>query len=128
VPGNWQLLPPDANWHSYRFVSPTGEAWLALYAKPADDHSISAHMRWVRSVKGERITYERHGQSWIVVSGVKGDRIFYRKAMLACGNRRWHHLAFEYPAAEKRAFDQFVTQASRALRIYQRMGCGDENR
>jgi hypothetical protein len=33
----------------------------------------------------ERITYERQGQTWIVASGYHGDRIFYRKAMLACG-------------------------------------------
>ena len=36
--------------------------------------------------------------------------------MLACGNRQWHHLAFEYPAEEKLAFDRFVTRASYALK------------
>jgi hypothetical protein len=124
VPPDWTLLPPDNKWHGRRFVSPSGNAWLALYAKPVEGESVQTHMDEVRSAAGERITYEREGQSWIVVSGFKGDRIFYRKAILACGARRWHHLAFEYPAAEKRAFDRFVTRASYALKSYERVGCG----
>ena len=77
----------------------------------------------VRRGEQERITYERASRTWIVVSGYNGDRIFYRKAMLACGGRSWHHLAFEYPADQKRAFDQFVTRASYALKEYDQIGC-----
>lgn len=123
VPQDWTLLPPDSKWRGRRFVSPSGDAWLALYARPADSESLRAHMEAVKSGNGERITYEREGRTWIVVSGYRGERIFYRKAMLACGNRRWHHLAFEYPATEKRAFDRFVTRASYALKAYERIGC-----
>ncbi len=126
VPADWKLQPPDSNWHSYRFVSPARDAWLALYAKPADGESPGQHMKWLKAIPGERTTYERRGAGWIVVSGFRGDRIFYRKAMLACGNRRWHHLAFEYPAGQKAAFDHFVTQASHSLRAYRRTGCGSE--
>jgi hypothetical protein len=52
-----------------------------------------------------------------------GNRIFYRKAILACGGRAWHYLEFEYPAAQKRAFDEFVTHSSAALGAYARSGC-----
>ena len=38
--------------------------------------------------------YERREPNWIVVSGYKGNRIFYRRATLACENRQWHHIAF----------------------------------
>ena len=54
---------------------------------------------------------------------VIGDRIFYRKAMLACAGLVWHQLAFEYPTADKRAFDQLVTRASYALQAYGQVGC-----
>jgi hypothetical protein len=43
--------------------------------------------------------------------------------MLACSGQSWHHLAFEYPAEQKEAFDQFVTRASYALSAYDRTGC-----
>jgi serine/threonine-protein kinase len=124
VPSDWTLLPPDKNSHERRFVSPAGDAWLSLYAQPTRLESVSAHMERVKFMPGEEITYERQGQGWLVVSGYKGNRIFYRKAMLACGNRQWHHLAFEYPAEEKRAFDRFVTRASYALKEYELVGCG----
>jgi hypothetical protein len=38
--------------------------------------------------------YERREPNWIVVSGYKGNRIFYRRATRACENRQWHHIAF----------------------------------
>ena len=95
-------------------MSPSGDAWLSLYAQPPGSESVEAHLEEVRRGEHERITYERASRTWIVVSGYNGDRIFYRKAMLACGGRSWHHLAFEYPADQKRAFDQFVTRASYA--------------
>jgi hypothetical protein len=45
----------------------------------------------------------------------KGERIFYRKVVVACGQRQWRHIAFEYPAEAKRAFDSLVTSMSKAL-------------
>ena len=123
VPSNWHLLPEDEESHERRFMSPSGDAWLSLYAEPPGSESIEAHLEDVRRGEHERITYERAGRTWIVVSGYKGDRIFYRKAMLACGGRSWHHLAFEYPAEQKRAFDEFVTRASYALKEYNQIGC-----
>ncbi len=122
VPPDWKLLSEDATSHERRFVSPSGDAWLSLYARPPDE-SIEAHLERVRHHDHERITYERGGATWIVVSGYRGDRIFYREAMLACGGQSWHHLAFEYPADQKLAFDQFVTRASHALSAYNRTGC-----
>jgi hypothetical protein len=35
--------------------------------------------------------------------------------VLACGERQWRHIAFEYPAEAKRAFDSLVTSMSKAL-------------
>jgi hypothetical protein len=105
VPRDWTLLPETPERHERRFFSPSGDAWLALYARPPI-HDIESHLEGVRNHEYERITYERRGRAWIVVSGYNGDRISYRKAMLACGGRSWHHLAFEYPAEQKRAFDR----------------------
>ncbi len=124
VPPDWKLLSEDTTSHERRLVSPSGDAWLSLYARPPDE-SIEAHMERVRHQDHERITYERRGATatFIVVSGYNGDRIFYRQAMLACSGQSWHHLAFEYPAEQKQAFDQFVTRASYALSAYNRACC-----
>lgn len=122
LPPDWKLQPPDPNWRGKRLTSPDGSGWLAVYEAPADK-SVADHMKAVAFAEGERVTYLRRGSSWIVASGFKGDRIFYRKAMLACGDTRWHHVAFEYPAAQKRAYDRFVTRASHALGAHRNDGC-----
>jgi hypothetical protein len=121
IPHDWTLLPPKSN--EWRAVSPRQDAWLSLYATPIDA-PVSSHLRQWGVGEGDRVTYQRHGQGWTVVSGYTPDnRIFYRKTMLACRGRKWHNLEFEYPASDKSAMDEFVTRASYALGAYNRAGC-----
>jgi hypothetical protein len=121
IPHDWTLLPPRSN--EWRAVSPRRDAWLSLYASPVRG-SISSHLRQWGLGAGDRVTYQRQGQGWIVVSGHTADNhIFYRKTTLACEGRKWHNLAFEYPASDKRAMDEFVTRASYALGAYRKAGC-----
>jgi|SRR6266508_499829 len=115
VPPDWQLQPPDPNWHGRRFLSPDGQSWLAAYSSPADRGALAAHLKEVAFVEGEEITYLQGERSWIAVSGFKGDRIFYRKVVLACAGKTWRQIALEYPAQAKRAVDGLVSRVSRAL-------------
>jgi hypothetical protein len=121
VPRDWTLLPPKSN--EWRAVSPRKDAWLSLYATPADGRAASRLRQWGISA-GDRVTYQRRAEGWTVVSGYTADnRIFYRKTMLACGGRKWHNLDLEYPASDKSAMDRFVTRASYALSAYNKAGC-----
>jgi hypothetical protein len=121
IPRDWTLLAPKNN--EWRAVSPRQDAWLSLYIAPAEG-STSSHLRQFGIGPGDRVTYQRHEQSWTVVSGYTAEnRIFYRKTMLACEGQKWHTLALEYPASDKRAMDEFVTRASYALESYSRTGC-----
>ena len=121
IPHDWTLLPPKSN--EWRAVSPRRDAWLSLYTTPLEG-PVSSHLRRWGVGEGDRVTYQRQGQGWTVVSGYTADnRIFYRKTVLACGGRKWHNLAVEYPASDKRAMDELVTRASYALAAYNRAGC-----
>ncbi len=122
IPHDWRAVAPPQGVNARGFVSPDGNSKIVLYAKPAN-RPVDAQLRRLRRVRGGDITYERAGRTWIVVSGFVGNRIFYRKAILACGGRAWHYLEFEYPAAQKRAFDAFVTRSSAALGAYATSGC-----
>jgi hypothetical protein len=115
VPSNWRLQPSDTNWKGKRYLLPDGDAWFALYISPADQEPIAAHMRAVTFADGEEITYLRGERDWIVASGQKAGRIFFRKAMLACGGKSWRHIAFEYALEAKRRMDRVVTRAARVL-------------
>ena len=115
IPSDWRREEPDQKQSGSRFVSPAGDAWLAFYATPADQEPVDQHWKVVAYADGEELNYLQREPSWVVVSGFKGERMFYRKAVLACGRRQWRHVAFEHPAVAKRDFDPLVTQMARAL-------------
>lgn len=125
IPPNWHLQPADPNWHGKRFLSPDGSSWLAVYSFPVADESIARHMQSVAFAEGETLTYLRGQPDWIVVSGTKGDRIFYRKAAIACNGKVWHHIAFEYPSDQRQQMIPFVMRAATILDLAENDGCGE---
>jgi len=123
VPRDWQLQPPDPNWQGRRYVAPDGNAWLALYSTNAANDA-TARFKAVAFVDGEEVTYLRGERDRMTVSGLKGDRVFYRKVVLACGGTQWRHVALEYPAQDKARFDRFVENISRGFERIADDGCG----
>ena len=124
VPRDWQLQPPDPNWQGRRYVAPDGDAWLALYSTNAANDA-TARFKAVAFADGEEVTYLRGERDRMTVSGLKGDRIYYRKVMLACGGAQWRHVALEYPAQDKARFDRLVENISRGFERIADDGCGD---
>lgn len=123
VPPNWQLQPADPNWHGKRFLSPDGLSWLAAYSFPVAGESIAKHMQSVAFAEGETLTYLRGQPDWIVVSGIKDDRVFYRKAFIACDGKIWRHIAFEYPIRQQQEMTPFVMRAATILDFAKNDGC-----
>jgi hypothetical protein len=118
VPADWRSEPlQPADEHPGTLSrSPDGDALLAIYSTRVASSEM-AHVADEAAAPDERVTYRANGRSWFVRSGFKdGNRIFYRKAIFACGGRVAHLLAFEYPAAEKRSHDRLVTATANSLR------------
>ena len=123
IPRDWHLERADATRPSNRFVSPAGSAWLEFYARSAEAETREERFKAVAFADGGQVTYLRGERDWLAVSGIRGERIFYRKVVLACGERQWRHIAFEYPTDEKRQFDRLVTRMSRALDMAREENC-----
>lgn len=128
VPPGWRLQPHVPSWRGSRYVSPDGSAWFAAYVSPADAETLSAHMDTIAAQQGEAVTYFRRDRDWLAVSGFKGGRIFYRKAVIACAGTMWHHIAFEYPAIRKQEMDPFVVRASQSIDHAEYDSCGETPR
>ena len=126
IPADWKLQPEDPNFSGRRYMAPDGSAWLALYSAPADKESAAVHLKNVAFADGEEITYIRGARDWLAVSGLKGDRVYYRKATLACGGTSWRHIAFEYPAQQKAALDRVVERAAQAFDRLAEESCGGD--
>lgn len=123
APADWQLQPPDPHWQGKRYLSPDGASWLAFYASPVGEEPIQAHLKAVAFAEGETITRLRGERNWIEVSGVKGDRTFFREAVLACAGTTWHHVAFEYPSTLGAHINDFVNRAADAVHMSENDGC-----
>jgi len=126
IPADWKLQAEDPNFSGRRYMAPDGSAWLALYSAPADKESAAVHLKNVAFADGEEITYIRGARDWLAVSGLKGDRVYYRKATLACGGTSWRHIAFEYPAQQKAALDRVVERAAQAFDRLAEESCGGD--
>jgi serine/threonine-protein kinase len=116
VPRGWQAAPAHPDFKGRKFVSPDGSAWMVVYATPTSDDSREPQA--YAYVDDERITYQRRTRRFVVVSGYRGDRIFYRKSNLACGGTRWHTISLEYPVAAKRQMDAVVTSIAHGMNRY----------
>ena len=123
VPRDWNLEAPDPNRNAERFVSPDGTAWFEWYRVAAGVKSVAAHMKIVAFADGEELTQVRGERNWIAVSGFRGDRIFYRQALLACAGDRCHQIAFEYPSNAKGSMTDFIRRTAQALEATQNASC-----
>jgi hypothetical protein len=122
VPPGWEMASPDPSWNGQRYVSPEGDAWIALYSAAAKV-SLSEHMKAVAFVEGEEISYMHGERDRLVVAAAKGDRLVFRKAVLSCGEHTWRHIALEYPAAAERAFSRLIERLAFALDVRARAEC-----
>jgi hypothetical protein len=113
IPEGWVEQPRQSNTEPLKFTSPDGTAWLTLYGTPAEKSRRNNNAFEIAD--GERVTYKRSTPRFVAVSGFRGDRIFYRKKNLACRGTRWHHIALEYKAEDKRKMDALVTQVAHGM-------------
>ena len=66
--------------------------------------------RWLIANAGgyDEVTYRPRGRSWFVLSGYRGDQIYYEKVMFSCRGRIVTVFAITYPIARRPLFDPVV--------------------
>jgi serine/threonine-protein kinase len=117
VPRDWTMGPAPENDDGRVFTSPDGSASITVYGSLHVFDSIDEAMKIFEAPKdGETLTYAQRGPRAITVSGTRGERIFYRRAILTCRDQVWNGIAIDYPAARKQEFDALVTRVAKSLR------------
>lgn len=115
VPRGWKRADPGSNRSKIRFRSPDGSAALTMRDLTSSEQSPAGI---IQPKPGEEVTYQTRGQNWWVLSGYRGEDIFYRRASFACDHRRVHVIELVYPRSLKRQFDPIVTSISHQLGSY----------
>ncbi len=127
VPADWKADPPPANNDGLRFNSPDGRASITVYGSLNNADTVEDAMKEYETPgEGETITYRHRERRAIVVSGTRGDTIFYARHVLSCRDLIWNSVHIEYPAADKAAYDALVTHVARSLHAghsWQVKGC-----
>jgi hypothetical protein len=93
------------------FASPDSEAkFLAGGWDNAAGQSPASLKRWmIENVGGyDELTYRPRGRSWFVLSGYRGDTIYYEKVMFSCRDRLVNVFAITYPTSQRKLYDSVV--------------------
>ena len=118
VPSDWKAGPEPENDDGLVFSSPDGAATITVFGilnvdgERADKVIAEEQRAW----DGETVTYRNRSGRQAVVSGTRGDVIFYRKVILSCNDQIRNHLVIEYPATQKQAFDVLVAHGAASMR------------
>jgi serine/threonine-protein kinase len=117
VPAGWVADPPPENSDGLTFRSPDQRASVAVYGGLHVWDTIDAAMQsFAEPGKDATVTYRHREARAIVVSGTRGDTIFYARHVLSCGDQIWNSVHIEYPAAQKADYDAMVAHVARSLR------------
>jgi hypothetical protein len=93
------------------FVSESSEAkFLVGGWNNAAGQSPETFKRWVMENVGgyDELTYRPRGRSWFVLSGYRGNTIYYEKVMFSCRGKLVNVFAMTYPVDEREIYDPVV--------------------
>jgi hypothetical protein len=115
-PATWTMGAAPENNDGRVFRSPDQRASVTISGIFALSPRAEEFAGRLKPSDGETITYSKQQGDWLVTSGTKGDRIFYRKQILTCKDTVWNDLDIEYPAADKAKYDPLVAHMAASLR------------
>jgi len=118
---------PPFNNAGRSFQSKDGKAQFSVWGSAnALEQSLDEYRTGFMEVEDySNVTYQPKGSNWFVLSGVRGDRIFYEKVILSCRNETVNTLRVYYPTVEKARYDKIVTRLEETFRTGP--GIGDED-
>lgn len=124
IPAGWRMGEAPENDDGRVFTSPDGRTTITVSGIFVVLPRFQEIEILTKPNAGETVDYTRQGRNWVVVSGRKGDRIFYKRSLLSCGGAVWNTVYLDYPAAEKAAFDPIVAHVAGSLRGGKGYGTG----
>ena len=120
-PASFKPLPPPDNDDGRKFESADG-ADFAVFASYALDSDLAALRDFVLKHldAGAVVTYQAQGRAngndWFVISGTKGDAIFYKRYLLSHHGEMSEGFVMSYPAALKQTYDPIVARMAKSFR------------
>jgi hypothetical protein len=118
-PELFQELPGDGKPSFHYFASTSSDAKFLVGGWNNQAQQSPQHFKqWLIANAGgyDEVTYRPSGRSWFVLSGYRGDQIYYEKVMFSCGRRIVNVFAISYPIVERNIFDPVVERMENTFR------------
>jgi len=121
-PASFKPLPPPDNDDGRKFESADGASFAVFAAYNALDFDLAKYRDFILKNldAGEVVTYQAQGRAngndWFVISGTKGDAIFYERHLLSHRGEMTEGFVMSYPAALKQAYDPIVARMAKSFR------------
>ncbi len=117
-PDLFKAEPPPDNDDGRRFKSADGAEFAVFASYDALDLDLAGYQKSILENldPGKAVTYQAHGDNWFVISGTKGDGIFYERYMLSHGKEMSEGFVMSYPAALKQIYDPIVARMAKSFR------------
>jgi serine/threonine-protein kinase len=118
VPRDWRAGRASENADGLAFSAPDAKGTITVSGGLHVWDTIAEAVE-IMEASDDRatITYRHRGKRVLVVSGTRGDTVFYRKSILSCRDQIWNSVSTEYPAGNKAAYDALVTHVAGSLRF-----------
>ena len=117
-PDLFKAEPPPDNDDGRRFKSADGAEFAVFASYNALDLDLAGYRQFnLKNLDpGKAVTYQAHGDNWFVISGTRGDGIFYERYMLSHGKELSEGFVMSYPARLKQIYDPIVAQMAKSFR------------
>ena len=121
-PDLFKAEPPPDNDDGRRFKSADGAEFAVFASYGALDFDLAGYQKYIleKLDPGKAVTYQARGDNWFVISGTKGDGIFYQRYMLSHGKEMAEGFVegfvMSYPAALKQTYDPIVARMAKSFR------------
>lgn len=102
---------PAENGSGSTFTSRDGRAKIVVFgALNSENFSPVEYRRILLEEFGgyDRMDYSPKGQSWFVLSGFRGDNIYYQKVMFSCAGKVINVFSMTFPTAEKLFYEPLI--------------------
>lgn len=111
--------PWDVNEEFQRFSGPDAQTFFRVMGVNNKDNLTPAAVKakYLKSSIPGDIVYERTKSDFLVLSGYRGDSIFYTKVAVSDDDATICILEISYPRKAKREMDAMVTRMSRSFTV-----------
>ena len=109
--------PPDNN-DGRAFKSADGADFTVSASYNALDFDVAKYRAFILKNldAGSAVTYQATGGTWFVISGSKGDKVFYQRHVLSHGAQMTEDFVISYPAALKSTYDSIAARMAKSFR------------